>query len=196
MRLIKQVVEELRKGSIVICPTDAVYVYAADPNNKKAFLRLCQLKGVKPEKARFSFLFDDFKQVGAYTIHVDTETYKVMRRVLPGPFTFIFESSREVPNHLKTKKKTIGVRMPDHEIPRELVREMGHPILIATLPVEDDTFGYPADPDEVFEQFGSLVDVFVDGGWCSNTATTVVDCIGGAAEMEVTREGLGDTSLL
>lgn len=195
-RLISKVVDCLRKGGIVIYPTDTLYAMGCDINNKKAVERLCRIKGVKPEKATFSCICENLKIIGEYTIHVDTPIYKVMKRALPGPYTFILEASKVIPRHFQSKKKTVGIRVVDHPIPMAMVAGLGNPVTSTSLPAEGSMMEYPVDPDEIYEQYKGLVDIVVDGGWGNMVPSTVLDCSQGGNHIEVIREGLGSLDIM
>jgi tRNA threonylcarbamoyl adenosine modification protein (Sua5/YciO/YrdC/YwlC family) len=193
-RLIKQVVDCLQDGGIIIYPTDTVYALGCDIQSKKALERVCQIKGIDPEKSRFTCICPDFKSVGEYAIHISNPVFKAMRRALPGPYTFILEASKSIPRHFQSRRKTVGVRVTEHPIPQSIVEMLGRPILSSSLPVDD---GLPlADPDEIYLQFGRRVDMVIDGGWGGTEPSTVVDCTSENEEWEVVREGAGPVDIL
>ncbi len=192
-RTIKQAVEILRKGGVIIYPTDTVYGMGCDIHNHKAVEKLCRIKGVKAEKTTFSFIFHDMKHIAEYSI-VYTNIYKMLKRALPGPYTFILKASSLVPKILKAKKKTIGIRIPDNNIVRELVRELGNPIITTSIPMKDDMVEYATDPDMIYEEFGKSVDLVIDGGIGGIQESTVVNCT--EEPFEIIREGAGDVDLL
>lgn len=191
-RKIQQVVNVLRDGGIIIYPTDTVYGMGCDIFNQKAIERICLIKGVKPKKQNFSFICYDLSNISEYTRALSTPVFKMMKKALPGPFTFILEANNNVPKLLNNKKKTVGIRVPDHSIPRTLVKELGQPILTTSIRDEDDVIEYSTDPELIFEKFRDLVDLVIDGGYGNNVASTVIDCSG--EQIEVLREGLGDVS--
>ncbi|MEM0995859.1 MAG: L-threonylcarbamoyladenylate synthase [Bacteroidota bacterium] len=193
-RLIRQAVETLEKGGVVIYPTDTVYAIGCDITSKKALEKVCRIKGINPEKAQFSFICEDLKQIADYTLPISNVVHKMLRRVLPGPFTFILPASKKIPRHFQSRRKTVGVRMSTHPIAMALVAEIGRPILSTSLRDESDVYEY--DPDDIFERYGTRVDLFVDGGWGGSEPSTVVDCSRGDDEIEVLREGLGPVDLL
>ncbi len=193
VRFIAQAAEVLRKGGIIIYPTDTVYAIGCDINSKKALEKVCQIKGIKPEKALFSCICTDMKQVGEYVNHLTTPIYKNMKRVLPGPYTFILDASKNIPRHFQSKRKTVGIRITDHEIPLALVRELGRPILSTSL--KDDQGVYEYEPDEIWENYGKLVDLFLDGGWGGSDVSTIIDFSEGNEELTVLREGLGSIDI-
>lgn len=195
-RFIAQAVEILRQDGVVILPTDSVYALACALDSKKAYEQMCRIKGVKPEKARFSLLCPDLKTVGEYAIHISTPTFKVLKRALPGPYTFILEASKLVPKTFQTKRRTIGVRVPDHPICLDLMKALGTPLVVTSLNQEDDIQDHMADPDEIWDRYEKVVDLFVDGGYGGLFPSTVIDCSNGDDQIEVVREGLGPVDFL
>lgn len=189
-RHIQQVVEVLRRGGLIIYPTDTVYGLGCDINNQKAIERLCELRGLKPEKANLSFICHDLTHIAQYTKPFDTATFRVIKKALPGPFTFIFNASSLVPKLMSSKKKTVGIRVPDNNIAREIVRQLGNPIVSASIHDEDEVIEYSTDPELIYEKFGDLVELVIDGGYGDNVPSTIVDTTNG--EFEVLREGKGD----
>jgi len=185
-----QAVEVLQKGGLVIYPTDTIYGLGCDLHNAKAMEKLCRLKGVKPEKANFSFICSDLTHLSDYARATSTQVYKVMKKALPGPFTFILEASTKVPKLGGTKRKTVGIRVPDHQIPRTLVQELGNPLVSTSIHDEDDIIEYSTDPELIYEKFKDKVDLVIDGGYGKNIASTVVDCQDDA--FTVIRQGAGD----
>lgn len=188
-RDIQKVVAVLREGGIIIYPTDSVYAIGCDINNVKAVQRVAQLKGVKPEKASFSMICLDLSNIAAYA-KVNNEVFKVMKRCLPGPFTFILPATNKLPNVLMNKRKTIGVRVPDNYIVHSIVEELGNPLLTTSLHDEDDVVEYMTDPELIYEKYERLVDAVIDGGFGNNVASTVVDCTGD--NVEIIRQGIGE----
>jgi len=187
-RQIKTVIDCLLSGGIIIYPTDTIYGLGCDIFQHKAVERICRIKNVDPQKANLSFICDDLADLSKYTKPISTPVFRLLKQYLPGPYTFLLPASKEVPKILKTKKDTIGLRVPHHAIASAIVKELGHPLLSASLPgemVEDYT-----DPDYMFENFGKLVDIVVDGGIGGMIPSTIVDCTG--EEPVVTREGLGE----
>ncbi len=189
-RELLKVVDILKKGGVIIYPTDTVYGLGCDINSKKAVERVAQIKGLKVEKANLSIICYDLSHITDYAKHVDNKTFKMMKKGLPGPFTFILEASNLIPKIFTAKKKTIGIRIPDHNIPRELVRLLGNPIVTTSIRDEDDIMEYSTDPELIHEKFENIVDCVIDGGYGNQTASTIVDCSSG--EIEVIRQGLGD----
>lgn len=189
---IQQIVEVLKGGGLVIYPTDTVYGIGCDIFQPKSIERIAKIKNLKPEKANFAFICHDMSHLADFA-RVSTPVYKVMKRALPGPFTFVLPATAEVPRILNSKRKTIGIRIPDNIIPRLLVKELGHPILTSSIVDEDDVLEYSTDPELIFEKFENLVDIVIDGGYGNNVASTIVLCEND--EFEVIRQGLGDLSL-
>lgn len=187
---IQKIVEVLRHGGVIIYPTDTVYGLGCDIHNQKAVERICQIKGINPKKHNFSFICYDLSNISEYTRALDTAVFKMMKKALPGPYTFILEGNNLVPKILNSKKKTIGIRIPDHSIPRLLVKELGHPILTTSIRDEDDVIEYSTDPELIYEKYRDLVDIVIDGGYGNNVASTILDCTG--EEIEIVRQGLGN----
>jgi tRNA threonylcarbamoyl adenosine modification protein (Sua5/YciO/YrdC/YwlC family) len=186
-RLISQVAEVLRKGGVIIYPTDTIYGIGCDISQPKAIERICRIKEVSLQKAQFSFICYDLSDLSHYARQIDTSVYRSLKQHLPGPYTFILEASRQVPKLLKTKKDTVGIRVPDNAIARAIVKELGNPIISASLPgdfIEDYT-----DPDFIHDKFEKLVDVVIDGGIGGTEPSTVIDFTQG--EPSVIREGAG-----
>lgn len=192
-KYIQQVVDILRRGGLIIYPTDTVYGLGCDINNQKAIERLCELRGLKPEKANLSFICHDLTHISQYTKPFDTATFRVLKKALPGPFTFIFNASNLVPKLMSSKKKTVGIRVPDNNIAREIVRQLGNPIVSASIHDEDEVIEYSTDPELIYEKYGDLVDVVIDGGYGDNVPSTIVDTTEG--EFEILREGKGNLDL-
>lgn len=190
---ISQVVDILRKGGVIIYPTDTIYGIGCDITNPKAIERVCQIRGLKPEKANLSFICNDLTSISLYTKPLDNTTFRLLKKSLPGPFTFIFNASGQVPKLLSSKKKTVGIRVPNNNIAREIVRELGNPIVSASIHDDDELVEYSTDPELIYEKYNELVDVVIDGGYGDNTPSTVVDCT--TNEFEIIRQGEGDLSL-
>ncbi len=184
-----KVVQILRDGGVIIYPTDTVYGMGCDALNKKAVEKVARLKGVKPEKANLSIICFDLSHITDYARQVDNRTFKMMKKGLPGPFTFILEAGNLVPKMFTAKKKTIGIRIPNHSIPRELVRLLGNPIVTTSIHDEDDIIEYSTDPEFIYEKWSHQVDCVIDGGYGNQVASTIVDCTGG--DLEIVRQGLG-----
>lgn len=188
-RYIKTIIECLKDGGIIIYPTDTVYGLGCDIYKAKAVERICKIKNVKPEKSNFSLLFNDFSHLSEFTKQVDNSTFKVMRKVLPGPFTFILEANSNVPKIFKGNKKTIGIRIPDNKICHTIIKELGNPIMSTSIKDEDEIIEYTTDPELIHEKFEHLVDIVIDGGYGNIHPSTVVDCSNG--EFEIIRQGAG-----
>ncbi len=186
--------ECLRDGGVGICPTDTVYGLACDIFQSKAIERIARIKGINPEKANFSFLCHDLSQLTDFTKPIDNNLFKLMKRVLPGPYTFILEANNTVPKYIQNKKKTVGIRIPNNNIPLEIVQQLGHPIMSTSVHDDDDVIEYTTDPELIYEKFRDRVDIVIDGGFGGNLASTVLDCTGD--EIEVIREGLGPLDIL
>lgn len=189
-RSIAQVVDILKKGGIIIYPTDTVYGLGCDINNQKAIERVCEIRGIKPEKANLSFICYDLTAISQYTKPFDTATFRLLKKALPGPFTFIFNASNQVPKLLSSKKKTVGIRVPDNAIAREIVKQLGNPILSTSIHDDDEIMEYSTDPELIHEKYGEIVDVVIDGGYGDFVPSTVIDLTSG--EVEVLREGKGN----
>lgn len=193
-RNIKRVVECLQQGGVIIYPTDSVYTLGCDITNKKAYEKICKLKKVKPNKANFSMVCYDLSHISDFTLNLSTPTYKLMKRLLPGPYTFILKANKQVQKIFGYKKKEIGIRVPDSNIAREIVKELGRPILSASIKHEDVILEYITDPEELEEAYSVTVSLVVDGGIGGNVPSTVLDYTG--SEPLVVREGLGDLNIL
>lgn len=189
-RTVLQIVEILKRGGVIIYPTDTIYGLGCDITNQKAVERVARIKGVKLEKANFSFICHDLSHLSDYTRGVTNQTYKVMKRNLPGPFTFILQASSNVPKLFKSKKKTVGIRIPDNNICLEIVRFLGNPILTTSVKNDDIISEYTTDPELLKEEFDNLVDAVVDGGFGHNIPSTIVDCSGD--DIEIIRQGSGE----
>ena len=192
-REIDKVVKVLQKGGLIIYPTDTVYGLGCDITNIKAMEKVAQLKGVKLDKANFSFICNDLSNLSDYVKQIDTPVYKILKKALPGPYTFILPSSTNLPKAFKNKK-TVGIRIPDNNIIRELVKKLGNPIVSTSIYDEDDLLEYTTDPELIFEKWGNKVDIVIDGGYGSNIPSTVVDLSEG--EITILREGLGSVEAL
>ena len=185
---LESIVKVLESGGVIIYPTDTVYGIGCDFTNAKAVQRVCKIKNTRPEA--LSFICYDLSQVSEYIRGMSTPVFKVIKKALPGPFTFILNANTNVPKVLNAKKKTVGIRVPDNNIIRELVHLLGKPIITTSIKDEDEIVEYSTDPELIFEKYKSLVDVVVDGGYGGNIASTVIDCSND--DFEVVREGLGD----
>ena len=188
-RNVRKVLDALNNNGLIVCPTDTVYSFAAKLGSPKGFDRLARAKGLKPEKAHFSLLCADLSDLSRYAQHISNPLFKTMKRLLPGPYTFVLPASGEVPKLYKGKKKTIGIRVPDHPVAQHLLRELGSPLVVSSVHDEDEVMEYTTDPELIGERNGHLVDLVVDGGIGRLEASTVLDCTG--ADIEVIREGSG-----
>ncbi|UXP34096.1 L-threonylcarbamoyladenylate synthase [Reichenbachiella agarivorans] len=191
-RKIEHIADVLRRGGIIIYPTDTIYGMGCDIFNPRAIDNIKRLKDIKTKTVDFSFICYDLSHISEYTKSLDTATFKLMKKALPGPFTFILNASSKVPKMLHTSKKTIGIRVPDNNIPREIVRVLENPIITTSIHDEDEVLEYSTDPELIYEKYRDKVDIVIDGGYGNNVASTVVDCTEG--EAHVIREGLGDLS--
>ncbi len=190
---IKKVVEVLKNGGLVIYPTDTVYGLGCDITNTKALERIAKIKGVKLEKANFSFICSDLSHISDYIKQIDTSTFKILKRALPGPYTFILPGNNNLPKEFK-KKTTVGIRVPDNAIALEMVRQLGNPIVSTSIHDEDEVLEYSTDPELIFEKWQNLVDLVIDGGYGDNIGSTIIDLSG--FEPVVIREGKGSLEVL
>ncbi|WP_026630866.1 L-threonylcarbamoyladenylate synthase [Dyadobacter alkalitolerans] len=191
-RRIRQVVDVLRNGGLVIYPTDTVYGLGCDIYNSRAVEKIARIKGIKPQKNDFSFICYDLSHISDFA-RVDNSAFKIMKRVLPGPYTFILEATSAVPKLLNTNKKTVGIRVPDNNIARLIVKELGNPIVTTSIKDDDEIIEYSTDPELIYEKFQHQVDIVIDGGYGGNIASTIVKSDNDG--FEIIREGLGDTSM-
>lgn len=187
-RNIKTVVDCLRSGGVIIYPTDTIYGIGCDIYNQQAIERICRIKGIESKNANFSFICRDLSHLSDYTRNIDTPVFRLLKKALPGPYTFILEATKEVPKLLKTKKDTVGIRVPDHIICQTIIQELGHPIMSASLPMNDDV-EYFTDPEIIHDIFEKQVDMVIDSGIGSMISSTVIDCTGDSPEL--IREGAG-----
>jgi len=188
-RHIHKVVECLNDGGIIIYPTDTVYGLGCDIYKTKAVERIAQIKGIKKEKANFSFVCSNLSHISDFTLPISNEIYKLMKRNLPGPFTFILEANNKVPKLFQSKKKTVGIRVPDNNISHEIVQELGNPIMSSSIYDEDEILEYTTDAELIYEKYKNLVDIVIDGGYGGNLPSTIVDCT--TEEVMIIREGKG-----
>lgn len=186
---IKKVVDTLRKGGLVIYPTDTVYGLGCDITNTKALEKIARIKGIKLAKANWSFICADLSNLSDYVRQIDTSTFKILKRALPGPYTFILPGNNNLPKAFK-KKKTVGIRVPDNTIANAIVVALGNPIVSTSIRDEDELLEYTTDPELIFEKWKNLVDIVIDGGYSGNMASTIIDL--SQDEPEVIREGKGD----
>jgi tRNA threonylcarbamoyl adenosine modification protein (Sua5/YciO/YrdC/YwlC family) len=191
-REIAKVVKVLQSGGLVIYPTDTVYGLGCDITKSKALEKIAKIKGVKLEKANFSFICNDLSHLSDYVKQLDSATFKILKRALPGPYTFILPGSSNLPKVFK-KKKTVGIRIPDNNIIRMLVAELGHPIISTSIRDDDDVLEYTTDPELIFEKWQNLVDIVIDGGYGDNEPSTVIDL---TEQPTVVRSGKGSLDIL
>ena len=190
---IKKVVEVLKNGGVIIYPTDTVYGLGCDITNAKALERVAKLKGIKLEKANLSFICYDLSHISDYVKQIDTATFKLLKRALPGPYTFILPGNNDLPKVFKNKK-TVGIRVPDNSIIRAIIKELGNPIISTSIHDEDEIIEYSTDPELIFEKWQNKVDLVIDGGYGDNIPSTIIDLSG--SEPEVVREGKGSLDIL
>ncbi|MDO6759337.1 L-threonylcarbamoyladenylate synthase [Tamlana sp. 2_MG-2023] len=191
-REIDKVVKVLKRGGLIIYPTDTVYGLGCDITNVKALERIARIKGVKLEKANFSFVCHDLSHLSDYVKQIDTATFKILKRALPGPYTFVLPGSKNLPNPFK-KRKTVGIRVPDNAIASEIVRQLGNPIISTSIRDEDEVLEYTTDPELILEKWDNLVDLVIDGGYGDNEASTVIDL--SEDEPLIIREGKGSLEI-
>ena len=189
---VKRVVEVLKNGGLVIYPSDTVYALGCDINNKRALERIAKIKGVRLEKANLSFICEDLSNLSDYVKQIDTSTFKLLKRALPGPYTFILPGNNNLPSVFK-KKKEVGIRVPDHSITQAIVHGLGNPIVSTSIKDEDEVIEYTTDPELIYEKWRNLVDLVVDGGYGGNVASTVIDLTGD--EPSLIREGKGSLEI-
>jgi tRNA threonylcarbamoyl adenosine modification protein (Sua5/YciO/YrdC/YwlC family) len=190
---IAKVVKVLQNGGLVIYPTDTVYGLGCDITNSRALEKIAKIKGVKLEKANFSFICHDLSNLSDYVRQIDTSTFKILKRALPGPYTFILPGNNNLPKEFK-KKTTVGIRVPDNNIVLEIVRQLGNPIVSTSIRDEDDVIEYTTDPELIFEKWQNLVDLVIDGGYGDNVGSTIIDL--SEHEPIIIREGKGDIDIL
>jgi tRNA threonylcarbamoyl adenosine modification protein (Sua5/YciO/YrdC/YwlC family) len=188
-REIRKVVNVLRDGGIIIYPTDTVYGLGCDITNAKAVDKVARFKGISIEKANFSFICSDLSHISDYTKPISNTVFKLMKKNLPGPFTFILDANNNVPRYFKGKKKTVGIRVPDNNIIREIVYELGNPILSTSIRDEDEIIEYTTDPELIYEKYQDFAEIVIDGGPGELIPSTVIDCTGDT--IEILREGKG-----
>lgn len=188
-RNIKSVVECLRKGGVIVYPTDTIYGLGCDIYNTEAIERICRIKNIDPKKAQLSFVCADLSQLSNFSKPIPTPIFRILKRALPGPYTFILNANKEVPKALKTKKDTVGIRVPDHIITQTIIKALGNPIMSVSLPMDIDP-GYFTDPELIQEYYTKQVDMVIDSGIGSVAHSTVIDCTSG--EPELIRAGAGE----
>lgn len=189
-RNLNKVIECLKNGGVIIYPTDTVYGLGCDIYNHDAVERIYKIKGIKPEYANLSFICYDFSHLSDFTKQIDTPVFRVMRKALPGPFTFILKANSNVPKLFKSKKKTVGIRIPENNICRAIVKNLEHPIVSTSIHDDDRIVDYTTNPEAIHEKYKKIVDIVVDGGFGRNVPSTVIDCSDGG--FKIIRNGLGD----
>ncbi|HNW67683.1 MAG TPA: L-threonylcarbamoyladenylate synthase [Bacteroidales bacterium] len=189
-REIQKAVNCLQNGGIIIYPTDTIYGIGCDIFKTKAIERIADILGERKKKAALSFICSDLSHLSDFTKPISNNVFKIMKKVLPGPYTFILEANNNVPKIIQSNKKTIGIRIPNNIIIREIVKELGHPILSSSVKDDDEVVEYTTDPELIYERYENLVDMVIDGGYGDNIPSTVVDCTSG--EIEILREGKGN----
>jgi len=187
---IRRVVEVLEQGGIIIYPTDTVYAMGCDINATKAIDKIARFKGMNPMNPDLSLIFHDMSQLSEYTVIRDNNVFKLLKRNLPGPFTFIVQANNQIPKMFKNKKKTVGIRIPDSNIILELVKELGRPIVTTSVHDQDEVIEYTTDPELIWEKYRDFTDLVIDGGYGDNTPSTIIDCTG--EEIVMVREGKGE----
>lgn len=186
---VRQVVSVLEGGGIIIYPTDTVYAMGCDIKSNKSIEKISRFKGVNPVNPELSLIFHDMSQLSEYTIIRDNNIFRLLKRNLPGPFTFIVHANNQIPRLFKNKKKTVGIRIPDNNIILEIVRELGRPVITSSIHDHDELIEYTTDPELIHEKFRDFADLIIDGGYGHNEASTIVDCTGD--EITIVRQGLG-----
>jgi tRNA threonylcarbamoyl adenosine modification protein (Sua5/YciO/YrdC/YwlC family) len=186
---IRQIAELLDNGGIIIYPTDTVYAMGCDIRATKSIEKIARFKGLNPKNPELSLIFHDMSQLSEYTVIRDNTIFKLLKRNLPGPFTFIVCANNQIPKLFKNKKKVVGIRIPDNNIVLELVKELGRPIITTSIHDPDEIIEYTTDPELIYEKYSDFTDAVIDGGYGKNEASTIVDCTG--EEIEIVRQGLG-----
>ena len=189
-RKIKQVVDVLKNGGIVVIPTDTIYAFATSPNNKKGLERLAKFKGVKLNKAQFSLICDGLSDIASFTRPIERNVFRALKNSLPGPFTFILNANNHVAKLFGTNKKEVGIRVPNHQITKAIVEQLGHPLVSTSVHDNDEIIEYTTDPEAIFNRYEDRVDLVIDSGYGKNQASTIVDCTTG--ELTVLRQGIGE----
>ncbi len=189
-RKMNQVIETLQKGGIICYPTDTVYGLGCDIFNRKAVEKIARVKNVDVKKAHFSFICYDLSHISGFTKTLDNTVFKLIKNNIPGPFTFILNANNKVPALFQSRKKTVGIRVPDHPIPLEIVRRLGHPVMTTSVLDDDEVIEYTTNPGLIHDKFEKQVDIVIDGGPGGNVPSTVVDCTG--SEPTILRQGKGN----
>ncbi|MDX8340923.1 L-threonylcarbamoyladenylate synthase [Draconibacterium sp. IB214405] len=189
-REVRKIVDILRSGGVIVYPTDTVYGLGCDITNQKAVEKVARHKGIQIEKSNFSFICSDFSHLSDYTKPIPNHIFKLIRKNLPGPFTFILNANNNVPRYFRGKKKTVGIRIPDNNIIREIVQELGNPIMSTSVHDEDEFLEYTTDPELIHEKYSEIADVVIDGGYGELVPSTIVDCT--SDEPTINRQGKGE----
>ena len=189
-RKINTVVECLLDGGVIIYPSDTVYGFGCDIYNKKAVARIAKIKGININKQKFSFICSSLSNISEFTKPISNETYKLMKRNLPGPFTFILNANNNIPKIFKTNRKTLGIRVPKHNIPLEIVKKLENPIISSSVKENDKIIEYSTDPEIMYDKFKNLVDIVIDSGFTGNLPSTIIDCT--KSDFEIIRQGKGN----
>jgi tRNA threonylcarbamoyl adenosine modification protein (Sua5/YciO/YrdC/YwlC family) len=187
---LNKVIDCLNNDGVIIYPTDTVYTLGGSIKSKKAYERICSIKKIDAKKANFSMVCYDLSHISDYTLNIDTPTFKLMKRTLPGPYTYILKANRNIPSYYGYNKKTIGIRVPNSNITREIVQQLGSPMFSASIRHDDSILEYMTQADDIYELYKNQVDIVIDGGACHNIASTIIDCSNESPEL--VREGLGD----
>jgi len=187
---IDKVIDCLKSGGTIIYPTDTVYGLGCDIYQSKAVDKIAMIKGIKKEKANFSFICNNLSQLSDFSKPIDNSVFKLMKSVLPGPYTFILNANNKVPKIFQSKKKTIGIRVPDNSITNEIVLGLGNPLMSTSIHNDDEVLEYITDPELIYEKYKDIVDIIIDGGYGDNQGSTIIDCTG--KEIVVVREGKGE----
>jgi tRNA threonylcarbamoyl adenosine modification protein (Sua5/YciO/YrdC/YwlC family) len=188
-KYIMKVVEALEEGGVVIYPTDTVYAMGCDIRAAKTIERIARYKGMNPDNPDMSFIFHDMSQLSEYTVIRDDNVFRLLKRNLPGPFTFIIPANKQIPSMFRSKKKTVGIRIPDNNIALTIVKELGRPIITTSIHDSDEFIEYTTDPELIYEKYRDFADIVIDGGYGANEPSTIVDCT--SDEITVLRQGLG-----
>jgi len=192
-KTIEKIVDVISKGGVVVYPTDTVYSFGCSIHSVSGIERIAKLKNIDAKKYEFTVVFDNISHISQYAKAFDNQVYKILKRHLPGPFTFILESNNELPKHLRNNSKTIGVRIPNHSVPLEIIRQLKSPIISTSVYVESEVIEYTTDPELIDERYGDKIDLIIDSGYGNTDASTVVDCTTG--NFEIIRQGLGIFSI-
>jgi tRNA threonylcarbamoyl adenosine modification protein (Sua5/YciO/YrdC/YwlC family) len=189
-----QIVNTLKKGGVIIYPTDTVYGLGCDIYNSSAIEKLCHIKGISPKNSNLSILCHDFSELANFTIPIENHIFRVMKKALPGPYTFILKANHNVPKIFHNRKKSVGIRIPNHNVPREIVRMLGNPIVTTSIHADDKIVDYMTDPELIHEKYEKLVDIVVASEFGGKIPSTIIDCSDG--DFEVVREGAGSSEIL